>query len=135
MAAFAASAILFIGSSAVVAHIGDRAVRAGVGAAACAAAAAILLIPLASTSAASVVTFVLARGPVAAVLYTVTFPLGALGGRGGGRDLLRARGGELARERADGDPRGGQPIGHEPGAAQRVLPPGVRRHQHRPLSH
>ncbi len=61
--------------------------------------------------------------------------LGALGGRGGGRDLLRARGGELARERADGDPRGGQPVGHEPGAAQRILPPGVRRHQHRPLSH
>ena len=75
-AAFAASAILFIGSSAVVAHIGDRAVRAGVGAAACAAAAGILLIPLASTSSASVVTFLLARGPVAAVLYTVTFPLG-----------------------------------------------------------
>ncbi len=83
-AAFAASAILFIASSAVVAHIGDRAVRAGVGAAACAAAAAILLIPLASTSAASVVTFLLARGPVAAVLYTVTFPLGALGGREAG---------------------------------------------------
>ena len=83
-AAFAASAILFIASSAVVAHIGDRAVRAGVGAAACAAAASILLIPLASTSAASVVTFLLARGPVAAVLYTVTFPLGALGGREAG---------------------------------------------------
>jgi predicted MFS family arabinose efflux permease len=83
-AAFAASAVLFIGCSAVVAHIGDRAVRAGVGAAACACAAAILLIPLASTSSASVVTFLLARGPVAAVLYTVTFPLGAVGGRGAG---------------------------------------------------
>jgi predicted MFS family arabinose efflux permease len=83
-AAFAASAVLFIGCSAVVAHIGDRAVRAGVGAAACACAAAVLLIPLASTSSTSVVAFLLARGPVTAVLYTVTFPLGAAGGRGAG---------------------------------------------------
>jgi MFS family permease len=83
-AVFAASAVLFIGSSAVVAHIGDRAVRAGVGAAACACAAAIFLIPLASTTSASVISFLLARGPVGAVLYTVTFPLGAAGGRGAG---------------------------------------------------
>jgi hypothetical protein len=31
-----------------------------------------------------VVIFLLARGPVAAVLYTVTFPLGAVGGRAAG---------------------------------------------------
>ena len=48
-AAFAASAVLFIGSSAVVAHLGDRAVRAGVGAAATAIAAATLGIVLVST--------------------------------------------------------------------------------------
>jgi len=83
-AAFAASAVLFIGISAGVAHLGDRAVRASVGAAACAFAAAIMLIPLASTAAASVVVFLLARGPVAAVLYTVTFPLGTAGGREAG---------------------------------------------------
>ncbi|HEX5250483.1 MAG TPA: MFS transporter [Gaiellales bacterium] len=83
-AAFAASAVLFIGISAGVAHLGDRAVRASVGAAACAFAAAIMLIPLASTASASVVVFLLARGPVAAVLYTVTFPLGAVGGREAG---------------------------------------------------
>ena len=61
--------------------------------------------------------------------------LGALGRLGAGRDLVRARGGELAREAADGDPGRGQPLGHEPGAAQRVLPSYMRRHQHRPLSH
>ena len=83
-AAFAASAVLFIGISAGVAHVGDRAVRASVGAAACAFAAAIMLIPLASTASASVVVFLLARGPVSAVLYTVTFPLGAVGGREAG---------------------------------------------------
>ena len=83
-AAFAASAVLFIGISAGVAHLGDRAVRASVGAAACAFAAAIMLIPLASTASAWVVVFLLARGPVAAVLYTVTFPLGAVGGREAG---------------------------------------------------
>jgi len=83
-AAFAASAVLFIGISAGVAHLGDRAVRASVGAAACAFAAAIMLIPLASTASASVVVFLLARGPVSAVLYTVTFPLGAVGGREAG---------------------------------------------------
>ena len=61
--------------------------------------------------------------------------LGTLGGLVAGRNLLRARRDELARERADGDPRGGEPAGHEPGTAHRVLPPGVRRHQHGPLSH
>ncbi len=61
--------------------------------------------------------------------------LGPPGGIVAGRDLVRARGGELAREGADGYPGGGQPLGHEPGAAQRVLPAGVRRHQHGPLSH
>ena len=83
-AAFAASAVLFICSSAAVAHVGDRAVRAGVGAAACACAAAIMLIPLASTATAAVVVFLLTRGPITAVLYTVTFPLGAVGGREAG---------------------------------------------------
>jgi hypothetical protein len=83
-AAFAASAVLFICSSAGVAHLGDRAVRASIGAAACACAAAIMLIPLSSTATASLVVFLLARGPITAVLYTVTFPLGALGGREAG---------------------------------------------------
>ncbi len=83
-AAFAASAVLFIASSAAVAHLGDRAARAGVGAVATAGAAAILLIVLVSTSTAAVVAFLIVRGPVSAVIYTVTFPLGVRGGREAG---------------------------------------------------
>ncbi len=83
-AAFAASAVLFIASSAVVAHLGDRAARAGVGAAATAMAAAALVIVLASTQTAAVVAFLIVRGPVSAVIYTVTFPLGVRGGREAG---------------------------------------------------
>ena len=82
--AFAVSAVLFIGSSAFVANLGDRAVRPGVGAAATAAAAATLGIVLASASTVAVVGFLLLRGPVAAVLYTITFPLGVRGGREAG---------------------------------------------------
>jgi len=83
-AAFAASAVLFIASSAAVAHLGERAARAGVGAAATAIAGAILVIALVSTSTAAVVGFLILRGPVSAVIYTVTFPLGVRGGRAAG---------------------------------------------------
>jgi predicted MFS family arabinose efflux permease len=83
-AAFGASAVLFIGSSAVVAHLGDRAAKSGVGAVAAALAGAMLLILLASTSTTAVVAFLLVRGPVMAVLFTVTFPLGVRGGRAAG---------------------------------------------------
>ena len=83
-AAFAASAVLFIASSAAVAHLGDRAAQAGVGAVATAIAAAILVIVLVSTSTAAVVAFLVVRGPVSAVIYTVTFPLGVRGGREAG---------------------------------------------------
>jgi MFS transporter, DHA1 family, solute carrier family 18 (vesicular amine transporter), member 1/2 len=82
--AFAVSAVLFIGSSAFVARLGDRAVRPGVGAAATAAAAATLAVVLVSASTVAVVGFLLLRGPVAAVLYTITFPLGVRGGREAG---------------------------------------------------
>jgi MFS family permease len=82
--AFAVSAVLFIGSSAFVANLGDRAVRPGVGAAATATAAATLGIVLGSASTVAVVAFLLLRGPVAAVLYTITFPLGVRGGREAG---------------------------------------------------
>jgi len=83
-AAFGASAVLFICSSAVVAHLGERAARAGVGATAAALGAVTLLLVLVSSSTAVVVTFLLARGPVSAVLFTVTFPLGVRGGRAAG---------------------------------------------------
>ena len=42
------------------------------------------MLVLVSSSTAVVVTFLLARGPVSAVLFTVTFPLGIRGGRAAG---------------------------------------------------
>jgi MFS family permease len=83
-AAFGASAVLFIASSAAVAHLGERAAQAGVGATAAALAAATLILVLVSRSTVVVVAFLLVRGPVAAVLFTVTFPLGVRGGRTAG---------------------------------------------------
>jgi hypothetical protein len=82
--AFGASAVLFIGSSAVVAHQGERAATTAVGAAAAALAAATLVIVLVSSSTAAVVGFLLVRGPVTAVPFTVTFPLGVRGGQAAG---------------------------------------------------
>ena len=83
-AAFGASAVLFIASSAAVAHLGERAAQAGVGATAAALAAVTLILVLVSSSTVVVVAFLLLRGPVAAVLFTVTFPLGVRGGRTAG---------------------------------------------------
>jgi predicted MFS family arabinose efflux permease len=80
----AASAGIFIACSALIARLGDRAVRVGVGAAACLAAAAVLTIPEVSGSAAAGVLFVFARAPVTAVLFTVSFPLSVAGARGRG---------------------------------------------------
>lgn len=77
----AASAGVFIACSALIARLGERAVRVGVGAAACMAAAVVLAIPEASQSAAAGVAFVFARAPVTAVLFTVSFPLAVLGAR------------------------------------------------------
>ena len=82
--AFGASAVLFIASSAAVAHQGERAATTTVGAAAAALAAVTLVIVLVSSSTAAVVGFLLVRGPVTAVLFTVTFPLGVRGGRAAG---------------------------------------------------
>jgi MFS family permease len=83
-AAFGASAVLFIASSAAVAHLGERAAQAGVGAVAAALAGATMILVLVSSSTVVVVAFLLVRGPVAAVLFTVTFPLGVRGGRAAG---------------------------------------------------
>jgi predicted MFS family arabinose efflux permease len=80
----AASAGVFIACSALIARLGDRAVRVGVGAAACLAAAVVLSIPEVSGSAAAGVAFVFARAPVTAVLFTVSFPLSVAGARGRG---------------------------------------------------
>jgi MFS family permease len=83
-AVFAVSAMLFIGTSGAVAQLGDRAVSAAAGAGAIAAAGAILAIVLVTTQTVAVVTFLILRGPIAAVVYTVTFPLGVRGGREAG---------------------------------------------------
>jgi predicted MFS family arabinose efflux permease len=83
-AVFAVSAAAFIVSSATVARLGDRAVRIGVGMAACGGAAVVLAIPLISGSAAAAVGLVLARSPVAAVMFTVSFPLAVAGARARG---------------------------------------------------
>jgi predicted MFS family arabinose efflux permease len=83
-AAFAVSAVLFIASSAGVAHLGDRATRAGVGAVAATAAAAALALVVAGTSTGPVVGFLLVRAPIAAVLFTVTVPLGVRGAQAAG---------------------------------------------------
>jgi MFS family permease len=83
-AAFGASAVLFIAASAAVAHLGERAAQAGVGAVAAALAGATMILVLVSSSTVVVVAFLLVRGPVAAVLFTITFPLGVRGGRAAG---------------------------------------------------
>src|SRR4029077_9815815 len=61
--------------------------------------------------------------------------LGTRGRLGAGRHLLGAWVAELTLKGADRDPGGGQPLGHQPGAAHRVGSPGVRRYQHRALGH
>jgi len=83
-AVFAVSSILFIAASAAVARTGERAARPGVGAAATVVVAGALVIVLVSTSTAAIVAFLLARGAVSAVIYTITFPLGVIGGRAAG---------------------------------------------------
>jgi predicted MFS family arabinose efflux permease len=83
-AAFGASAVLFIASSAAVAHLGERAAQPGVGAVAAALAGVTMILVLLSSSTVVVVAFLLIRGAVAAVLFTVTFPLGVRGGRAAG---------------------------------------------------
>jgi MFS family permease len=83
-AAFGASAVLFIASSAAVAHLGERAAQAEVGAVLAALAGATMILVLVSSSTVVVVAFLLVRGPVAAALFTMTFPLGVRGGRAAG---------------------------------------------------
>jgi hypothetical protein len=61
--------------------------------------------------------------------------LGAFGCPGAGRHPFRAGHAELGREGTDSDSGRGQPLRHQPGAAQRALPARVRHHQHHPLSH
>ena len=61
--------------------------------------------------------------------------LGTVGRLVIGRHLRGARAAELAGQGPHGQAGGHQPVHHQPGTAQRGLPPRVRRHQHRALSH
>ena len=48
---------------------------------------AALLVVVASTSSAAVISFLLARGPISALMFTITFPLGVVGARRAGVSL------------------------------------------------
>ena len=82
--AFGASALVFLGSSAFVAHLGDRAVRIKPIAWVMVAAMVALLIPVASQETGALVGFLMLRAPINAYLFSAAFPLGALGARRAG---------------------------------------------------
>jgi MFS family permease len=84
---FSIAALTFILSSAVVARFGERAASVRVAALSAAAMSAALLVVVASTSSAAVVGFLLARGPISALMFTITFPLGVVGARRAGVSL------------------------------------------------
>jgi MFS family permease len=77
--AFSVSAALFTLVSAFVARCGERAVRTHVVASALVALAGALTIVIASASTPAVLAFVLLRAPCFAILFTLAYPLAALG--------------------------------------------------------
>ncbi len=83
-AAFGVSAAVFIVCSAVTARAAERAVKVRVAAWALAASVIVILIPVASEASPALVGFLFARAPLTAVMFTVAFPLGALGARRAG---------------------------------------------------
>jgi MFS family permease len=85
--AFSAAAIAFIASSGLVARFGERAARVEVGVIATVLMSATLLIVVVSTTTPAVLSFLLLRGPIAAVMFTITFPLGVVGARAAGVSL------------------------------------------------
>ncbi|HWG82271.1 MAG TPA: MFS transporter [Gaiellales bacterium] len=85
--AFSAAAVAFIASSGVVARFGERAARVEVGVIATVLMSATLLIVVVSTTTPAVLSFLLLRGPIAAVMFTITFPLGVVGARAAGVSL------------------------------------------------
>jgi len=85
--AFSVAALTFIVSSAVVARFGERAASVRVACLSAAAMAAALLLVAASTSSQAVIGFLLARGPISALMFTITFPLGVVGARRAGISL------------------------------------------------
>lgn len=82
--AFGVSAVVFICSSGAVARWVDRFTSIRAVAVAMGAAAAVTVIPLVSESTPGLVGYLMARAPLTAFLFTVSFPLGALGARRAG---------------------------------------------------
>jgi predicted MFS family arabinose efflux permease len=85
--AFSVSAVAFIASSAIVARFGERAARITVGATSALLMASALVLVVVSDSTPTVVTFLLARAPISALMFTITFPLGVVGARRAGVGL------------------------------------------------
>jgi MFS family permease len=85
--AFSAAAVAFIASSAGVARFGERAARIEVGMASALLIAAALLILVASHATPALLAFLMARGPISALMFTITFPLGVVGARAAGVSL------------------------------------------------
>ncbi len=75
---------VFIACSAATARAAGRAVKVRVAALALAASMIVILIPVVSEASAALVGFLFARAPLTAVMFTVAFPLGALGARRAG---------------------------------------------------
>ncbi|HET6847346.1 MAG TPA: MFS transporter [Gaiellales bacterium] len=84
---FSIAALTFIASSALVARFGERAASVRIACLGAAAMAVALLLVVASTSSQAVIGFLLARGPISALMFTITFPLGVVGARRAGISL------------------------------------------------
>ncbi|HLK42026.1 MAG TPA: MFS transporter [Thermoleophilia bacterium] len=82
--AFGASALVFIAASGGVARAVDRLVNIRAVAYAMAVVVVVTLIPLASESTPALIGYLLARAPLTAFMFTVAFPLGAIGARKAG---------------------------------------------------
>jgi predicted MFS family arabinose efflux permease len=77
--AFSAGAVVFAIASWATVRLGGRAARVIVGSASIALLAAVLLLPLVSTTVPSLVVLLVLRSPLFAILFCISFPLGAAG--------------------------------------------------------
>jgi MFS family permease len=78
-AAFSLGAVVFVLTSYLIGRLGARVVRLVVGGAASAVLALVLLLPVASATVPSLVSLLVLRSPVFAVLFGISFPLAAWG--------------------------------------------------------
>jgi predicted MFS family arabinose efflux permease len=78
-AAFSIGALVFIGTSVLVGRLAARAVRIVVGGVAVGLLAAVLLLPVVSATVPSLVSLLVLRSPLFAVLFGISFPLAAWG--------------------------------------------------------